>query len=219
MDLHISSISRLPDWDLPPIGYNFARRNYHEWDTYSNIYGERQAAHERKHSTPTPAALSTQDKLLSSTVPQSEYSLVLSVSYLAGPWDKAVWAAGWRWYCIKQFYEYWVYLQASVFQLGVILPSMEHLVKSGDTCEHHDWEDETGIWKVPSLLIWKRDARVAAQHPVTPRTVLWTKELPGSEGQWCHNWETLLETVEVKILALKSVDLNRSLSFLIWKWG
>ena len=24
MGLHISSISRLPDWDLPPTGYNFA---------------------------------------------------------------------------------------------------------------------------------------------------------------------------------------------------
>lgn len=114
----------------------------------TSMEGERQAAHERKHSIPTPAALSTQDKLPSSTVPQSEYCLVASVSYLAGPWDRAVWAAGWRWYCIKQFYEYWVYLWTSVFQLGVILPSMEHLVKSGDTCERHDWEDETGIWKV-----------------------------------------------------------------------
>ena len=102
---------------------------------------------ERKHSIPTPVALSTQDKLLSSTIPQ-EYCLVPSVSDLAGPCDRSMWAAGWRWYSIKQFYEYLVYLLASVFQLGVILPSMEHLVKSGGTFDHHNWEDETGIWKV-----------------------------------------------------------------------
>lgn len=148
MNPHISSISRLPDWDQPPIGYNFGKRNCHEWDTCTNQHLWRKTAHKRKHSIATAVALSTREKLLSSTVPPSEYCLVPSVSYVAGPCDRSLWAAGWRWYSMKQFYEYLVYLSASVFQLGVILPSMEHLVKSGDTFDCHNWEDETGIWKV-----------------------------------------------------------------------
>ena len=101
MGLHISSISRLPDWDLPPIGYNFARRNY-EWDTYSNIYGERQAAHERKYSIPTPAALTN---FFHQQFPRLNTAWGPLSANLAGPWDRAVWAAGWRWCCIKQFYD------------------------------------------------------------------------------------------------------------------
>lgn len=31
---------------------------------------------------------------------------------------------------------------------GGDLPFMEHLVKSGGTFDRHNWEDETGIWKV-----------------------------------------------------------------------